>query len=97
MSTEITQGEMDLFCSGVVAKMSRDQIRILNAAVSARLDTLNHEAKYSFRVGDKVSFTSRGTVFTGVITDKMIKYIRVKCETPYVVMFKVTPSILKKI
>lgn len=74
---------------------TNDELNQIIEAVKLKRQYLSKQAVRSFRVGDKVQFTSRGGVPVGGTVKKVnIKYVI--CDTP-VGQYKVPATMLEKV
>lgn len=72
-----------------------EEIKEINDAVSLQWTFIQLCAAKSFRKGDKVTFTGKGTVLTGVVEKVNQKTVAVKTGPHQT--WRVSPNLLKKV
>ena len=81
--------------SAIHSVQTNDELNQIIEAVKLKRQYLSKQAVKSFRVGDKIQFTSRGGVPVGGTVHKVnIKYV--VCDTP-VGRYKVPATMLEKV
>lgn len=81
--------------SAIHSVQTNDELNQIVEAVKLKRQYLSRQAVKSFRVGDKIQFTSRGGVPVGGTVQKVnIKYV--VCDTP-IGRYKVPATMLEKV
>ena len=66
----------------ILTEAGIDDLNAVVAAVKERREQLAKQVKYSIKPGTKVSFTSRGALYKGVVITLKVKKAVVECEVP---------------
>jgi hypothetical protein len=69
-------------------------LKVLQGALNTQLRSLQAEVRKSFKVGDKVTFTSKGEVYLGEVVKLNPKTVVVL--TTHGTKWRVTPTLLTK-
>jgi len=71
----------------ILTEAGIDDLNAVVAAVKERREQLAKQVKYSIKKGDKVSFTSKGEIYKGVVISVKVKKAVVECELPGYAIF----------
>jgi len=66
----------------ILTEAGIDDLNAVYEAVKVRREELAKQVKYSIAKGTKVTFTSRGALYKGVVISVKVKKAVVECEIP---------------
>ena len=66
----------------ILTEAGIDDLNAVYEAVKVRREELAKQVKYSIKKGTKVSFTSKGALYKGVVISVKVKKAVVECEVP---------------
>ena len=66
----------------ILTEAGIDDLNAVYEAVKVRREELAKQVKYSIQKGSKVTFTSKGALYKGVVISVKVKKAVVECEIP---------------
>lgn len=91
----MTRNKINAVVDGILAVQDLEDLHTIQAALKSQFAAVQNKAKFQYRLGDKVSFVGRGTLYTGEVVKINQKTIAVRTG-PYST-WRVSPALLRKV